>query len=200
MSSDYLLGNDHLWAGMAARTVDNTLRYSEEANLLLQPVLFIFARAISAIVFPILASVDFVSHKLFSWKERVLANWSKNPEVAAEHRLTAKRANDVAARCFLGVIGSPTGLLYPDGPTNHFIPSFKRDGEAWNSGKKYMAKNVTLIQPKVSNQEELDLEVKFKEVADVVLDAKRNGKKVAIVGRWNESRQTEFAIGWPYPH
>ncbi len=182
MSSDYLLGNDHLWSGVAARAVDNTLRYSEEANLLLQPALFIIARVVSTIVFPILASVDYVSHKLFSWKERVLAHWAKDPEVAAEHRLTGKRANDVAIRCFLGIACSQTGWIYPDGPTNHFIPSFKKDGEAWNSGKKYMAKNVAKLMPKISDLNELDLQVKFKAVADIILDAQQKGKKIAIVG------------------
>lgn len=182
MSSEYLLGNDHLWAGIAARKVDNTLSYSEEAPIFLQPALFIVARVVSTMIFPILASVDFISHKLFSWKERVLANWSTNSEVMSAHRLAAQRANDTATRCFLGIIGSPVGWFYPDGLTHHFIPSFKLGGEVWNSGKKYSAQRATVIKPKASNSNELDLQVKFKEVADVVNVAKLNGKKIAIIG------------------
>lgn len=182
MSSDYLYENNHLWAGVAARFVDNTVRYSEEANILLQPILFVASRLVCGIVFPILAAIDYISYKTQYVKERLWAKLSKTDADTAAHLQTAQKANAVAIRCFLGVIGSPVGLIYPDGPTQHFVPSFKKDGEVWNSSKKYFAKNATVITPKVSSIKESDPAIMFKEVADIIQNASKNKQKVAVAG------------------
>lgn len=181
MSSDYLLRNDHLWCSSVAKAVDSIICYEQEANIFLQPALFLVSRLISCIVFPILASIDYASLKCLSLKERVIGlRCRKGEERVQAHRLKAKRSNNAARRCFAGVVASPTGLVCPDAQTHHFIPSYKRPGEAWNSGKHYHTPG-NIRFPRVSAEGQT-LEERFEEVANIVRNAGRNDQKVAVIG------------------
>lgn len=74
----------------------------------------ILARVVAAVVFPIFLSFDLTVNL-------VTGNFK------------------AAEKCFLGLISSPAGLIYPDIVTRHFVPKIKKDGVIEAGGKYHAA-------------------------------------------------------------
>jgi len=119
---------------------------------------------ISVTIFPLLLTVDLARYSARTLVHRCHAI------VKPEAKTQAEKCREIAFKCLKGLASSPTGLIWRDIVSNHFLPERKDDGKLHPTGGLY--ESVAEIQTPNT----------IDGVAQIVQQARAQGKKISIGG------------------
>ena len=119
---------------------------------------------ISVTVFPLFLAFDLVRYGAKTLVHRCHA--IVNPEAKAH----AEKCGEIAFKCLKGFAATPTGLIWRDIVSNHFLPEKRDDGKIHPTGGLY------------ESAAEIRTPDTIEEVASIVREARARGKKISIGG------------------
>lgn len=158
-----------LLSGYAAK-VSDALVYAGDKNWYLRPLCGLACRFNNAIIFQILVALDFLGHGTKALGEWAWSELSSNPTAKKEYLELANMNYDTVQRCFLGTLFAQATWIASDIVSQHFIPKTEKPGIIEHNGKLYSARAVEKTPASIE------------ELQQIIRDAKRDEKKVAIVG------------------
>lgn len=171
-----------LFASIPARWVDQLIRYTPQFGLS-QSLKESGARALSLLisqtVFPLFTALDFARYSSQSFLNRTYRNLPYGSENLAEIDEAISKADQVAFKCLRGLVTFPTGIIWRDMVTNHFLPQTNPDGKIHPKGGLYSSQAV-IVEPQTQRA-----------VQQLVQVAAATGQKVSIRGAgFSQGKQT----------
>lgn len=156
-----------------------------QSSALLKPFSWVTSRAISLTLFPACMAVDLAVLTAKQAHETSHIILDKDPVQRQVHLANFRKNSEAIKSTALGLVTSPLGAVSPDLVTHHFIPEKIQTYEVVPYGKLYKAK-AHMARPN-----------SIEEVQAIVLEAKRSGKTVSVLGKLMcQGKQTISNSDW----
>lgn len=158
-----------LLSGYAAKCTD-ALLFTGNRHWCLKPVCAVLSRLNNAVLFQFLVAIDVLGHTACGLTQWVWSKVATDADSKREHLEHAQMNCDTVRRCVLGTIFAQATWLSSDIVSQHFIPKETQPGMIAFNGKLYSVAADERIPETIGD------------VQKIVMEASREGKKVAVVG------------------